>query len=120
MNGLSEHLHIFFAKDLATPAIGLAIDGDAAFHADAHAAERSARLADDGEAKLGYTGRSQSRSDNSSRGHFCERVVYFDPDCVTRDGHNRLQIAQGSKVQAEWQLAGPAAGRRGDARCPKM
>ena len=41
---IGPHLHAFLAKGLATPAMGLAVDRHPAFHANAHPAERSARL----------------------------------------------------------------------------
>ena len=46
MYELYHDFHVLFTKDLATAAIGLAVDGDSAFHADAHATKRPARLAE--------------------------------------------------------------------------
>ena len=60
-SGIGLHLHSLFARYLAALRVGASIDGDAAFEADAHAAERRARLAGDRAAETDDAGRARRR-----------------------------------------------------------
>jgi len=83
------HLHSIHAKDLAAPAMWLAIDGDAAFLAGAHAAKRPARLAGDGVPESRHPVLCQRRGHDGAPRDGQDLAVYGELDFVR---HKRRQI----------------------------
>jgi hypothetical protein len=73
-------LHAFAANDLAGSAMGETVDGCAAFHANAHPAQRPSLLPLDGTAKAVLAGLSDCRGDDRADGDRDGAAVNADLD----------------------------------------
>src|SRR5271170_1205955 len=104
--------HVRFAKHLATAALWLSVDCDAAFEARAHAAERRARLAGDGSAascagSAASCAGSENCHGNSRPGAHAYRLSIHANDNGFRHAPPQSLAARADTV--EWES--PGAGR---------
>src|SRR5579862_850929 len=97
--------HSVFANDLTTLHVRFAVDRDAAFEADAHAAERRARLAGDGSAAR------KARSEDGNSGDGSRRYSdgsAIDANCDSaRHGSARWSFATEDMARRESRNGGP-------------